>query len=197
MIRTDGSVAANDAAMPARERPRGAGRQAAARQARRPSARVAPAMTGSAAWRDRTLASARAKPRARAAVSVAPLRETPGISAQACASPSAQRVDGARVLARGARRGRARRRPPSPARPATSPAAIVAGVPSRRSIARSSASPASAGGSELSATSCSAAAVEPRAASRDLVAQADEQRRGGAGVQRDLEGLAQLAVERA
>ena len=50
---------------------------------------VAPAITGSAAWRESRLASSRVKRRKRAAASVAPLRETPGISASAWAIPRA------------------------------------------------------------------------------------------------------------
>ena len=80
--------------------------------------------------------------------------------------------------------------------PASKPAAMLAGVPRRRSIARSKASPTIAGGRKLKAMRLHAAAVEAAGGVADLVAQADEQRGGGAGVQRDLEGLAQLAVER-
>jgi hypothetical protein len=49
---------------------------------------VAPAITGSATWRESRFASSRVKPRHRAAASVAPLRDTPGINAAACAIPS-------------------------------------------------------------------------------------------------------------
>ncbi len=63
---------------------------AAARGARSrtPFSSVAPAMIGSAACRDSRLASTRVNRRHRAAASVAPLRETPGNSEHACATPS-------------------------------------------------------------------------------------------------------------
>src|SRR5205085_1938253 len=53
------------------------------RARRRPFRKVAPAITGSAALRDSTLAAGRSKRSSRAAVSVAPLRDTPGTSAHA------------------------------------------------------------------------------------------------------------------
>ena len=78
------------------ERGRGAGRERRARcppagrggPAATPLSSVAPAITGSATWRESRLASARVNPRRRAAASVAPLRDTPGTSAHACATPS-------------------------------------------------------------------------------------------------------------
>jgi len=104
---------------------------------RTPFRTVAPTMTGSATWRDRTFASSRSKPRSRAAASVAPLRETPGMSDAAWARPRASASPSPAC---------SRRRPVGPTRsaqaiaaePISSPTAIVGGVPSRRSIGRSS-----------------------------------------------------------
>ena len=106
--------------------------------------RVAPAITGSATWRESLLASSRVNRRRRAAASVAPLREIPGSSAHACAMPShsASVARASReVRVWGARSARA-----IATDPATSPTAIVAGVPRWRSIGRSSAKPTIAGG---------------------------------------------------
>ena len=134
MIRTEASVVANDATIPT-AKPAPCPAAARAAPAAVPFSSVAPTMIGSAQWRERTLASSRAKPRARAAASVAPLRETPGMSAQACARPRQS------ASAAPPPRGGAPRRRASAAtiasEPATSPAATVAGVPSRCSIGRS------------------------------------------------------------
>ena len=131
-------------------RPRWAGRVsrcdavAAVRMAaatRHPFSAVAPASTGSATSHDSRDAEARSKPRARAAASVAPLRETPGISAAACARPSAS--PSANPSSTSSRRAGARSASTSASPPVSSPAASVAGVPSRSSIARSKAKPMS------------------------------------------------------
>ena len=79
--------------------------------------------------------------------------------------------------------------------PAARPAAIVRAVPSRCSIGRSNSRPAAAGGHERAGEQAHAAAVEPVRRLGDLAAQRDQQADRGAGVQRDLERLAQLAVE--
>src|SRR3954463_4358662 len=89
MIRTEASVETKAAPTPAAKALASAG--GTPRRARRtPLSAVAPTMTGRATWRESALASARAKPRRRAAASVIPLRETPGMSAQACAKPRAR-----------------------------------------------------------------------------------------------------------
>ena len=136
--------------------------------------------------------AAAAKPRARAAVSVAPLRETPGISATACASPSAS-PSRAAASSCDVRDPRVRRRCVGERHRDAAreqPAAIDAGSPRRRSIGGRSASPASAGGASASAITARAAAVDARgvraAAPRACRARAPRR----AGVQRDLEGLA-------
>ena len=103
-----------------------------------PFSSVAPAITGSATWRERRLASSRVNRRSRAAASVAPLRDTPGTSARRLGDPEPQRVARARLLV-AARSCGARSAQAITTEPASSPAAIVAGVPSRRSIGRSSA----------------------------------------------------------
>ena len=106
-----------------------------ARAAARPSAAVAPAMIGSAACRDSRLASTRVNRRHRAAASVAPLRDTPGISEQACATPS---HSASAVPASSAPRSwGARSASAMASAPATRPAATVGGVPKCRSIGRS------------------------------------------------------------
>ena len=99
--------------------------------------------------RERRFACSRSKRRALAAVRVAPLRETPGISAAACASPSASPSTG--PASPGPRTCGRRSASTIASAPATSPAAIEPGPPSRRSIGRSSAYPAIAGGTNESA----------------------------------------------
>ena len=138
---------------------------------------------------------ARVNPRARAAASVAPLRETPGIRATACARPSASPSPGRGVLARD-RRARRASASAIATPPAIRPAAIERGPPSRRSIAaaararRSRAAPATARSSPRAPRR-----VQLPALPEQLPAHVDRQRDARAGVQRDLEGLAQLGVE--
>ena len=69
------------------------------------------------------------------------------------------------------------------------------GRPRRRSIGRSRARPTIAGGTKEAASEYEPPEVEAARRLDDLLAQPDEQRRGGARVQRDLEGLAQLGVQ--
>ena len=109
---------------------------------RAPLSAAAPASTGSATSRDSSAASRRPNPRARAAARVAPLRETPGTSASAWATPSASPS----TRLGSARRAGKRSASTMAIAPATRPNATVGGVPSRVSIARSNASPASPGG---------------------------------------------------
>ena len=71
----------------------------------RPCSIPAPAITGSATVHDSRCASARAKPRQRAALIVAPLRDTPGISATAWARPSDEPVERTGVAEPAARAG--------------------------------------------------------------------------------------------
>ena len=78
------------------------------RVSRHPFRALAPRITGSPACQESAVASARANPRPRAAVRVAPLRDTPGISASACAIPSASSpstAGGSRVSSGGGRHG--------------------------------------------------------------------------------------------
>ena len=130
------SVEANEAAAPAANGSGRARRQARGACRRTPLSTVAPAITGSATWRESRLASSRVKPRRRAAASVAPLRETPGTRAHAWATPR-QSASAPLGVVRAPGLGRAvgggHRDDP-----ATSPAAIVGGVPRRPSIGRSS-----------------------------------------------------------
>ena len=121
------------------------------RRSRTPLSAAAPTITGSATVRESRFAWRRSKRRSLAAVSVAPLRETPGISAAACptprASPSAApaspapRSWGARSAATIAAPSR------RPARPRSTP-----GPPKRSSIWRSNRKPATAGGRKERAT---------------------------------------------
>ena len=151
-------------------------------------------MIGSATWRDSTLASSRPKPRARAAASVAPLRDTPGISAQAWARPRQSASTRAGVFAAAlpvARRvGREHRQragdEPGGDRRGRAEAALDRALEDVADDRRRH---------EAQDDQLDAAAVERARRLGDLVAQADEQRRRGAGVERDLERLAQLAVE--
>ena len=144
--------------------------------------------------RESRFACSRVNRRARAAVRVAPLRDTPGISAAAWASPSASPSLGA-----ARRRGRAPeagcRRPPSPplrrrARPRSSRPAEpsldlalerVAGDRGRQERERDDGGPPAVEGGQLGG---------------DRAPLADQQRGGGAGVQGDLEALARLGVDR-
>ena len=159
---------------------------------RTPFRPVAARIRGSAAWRESTFASSRVKRRQRAAASVAPLRETPGTSAHACptpsASPSIAVADSRNAPAARdpsppsrVRRARARRRSSRACRGAARSAARTGtpALPRARTTARAASSRRRS---------------SPRASRRPR-AQADQQRRRGAGVQRDLECLAQLRVE--
>ena len=126
-----------------------------------------------------------------------PLRETPGTSAQACARPSqsASAIAGVLAAACAARRRARRPAPGRPRRPAARPAASRPCPGAARSAARS-ARPASAGGTnEPREPRSEPVAAQPAERLGDLVAQRDEQRGRRPGVQRDLERLAQLAVE--
>ena len=191
---TAASEPANDAAIPAAN-PRAVPAGSPRRRTPRPFSPAAPAMTGSAAWRESTAASARAKPRARAAASVAPLRETPGMQRARLREAERERVE---VASRRSRRRAARAGASAGAiasAPATSPAAIVAGRAEppldRVARARSRRSPAAASSGRASARGGGRAARSlgrPRRAGRRAAPR-------GAGVQRDLEGLAQLGVE--
>jgi hypothetical protein len=88
---------------------------------------VAPTITGSATWRESRFASSRANRRNRAATSVAPLRDTPGIKAHACATPS---ISASTVSASSWSRSCGLRSAYTiAAEPASSPSAIVGGVP--------------------------------------------------------------------
>ena len=152
-------------------------------------------MTGRAACSDMTPASGRAKPRARATVSVAPLRETPGARAHACARPSRS---ASRSVASARRRVRA---------PSASAAASATAPP--RQAARDGGrapepprdrplegEPGDGGRQRAEREPARTGAVERAQLRDDLRAQADEQRRERARVQRDLEALAQLGIER-
>src|SRR3954451_484970 len=138
---------------------------------RTPFRTVAPTMTGRATWRESTFASSRSNPRSRAAASVAPLRETPGMSEAAWARPSATASP---------RPASSRRRPVGPtwsahaiaADPISRPTAIVGGVPSRRSIGRSSVYPTKAGGRNDPATSARRRGVTSRTSSRNATSSA-------------------------
>ena len=91
--------------------------RATGRRSRRASfSAAAPVITGVAAWADSCHESRRRKPRRRAAASVAPLRETPGMSAHAWAIPS-QRPSSRRPRRSSRVCGRPVGREPSPARP--------------------------------------------------------------------------------
>ena len=130
----DASVETNAAAAPAANgtaAPAGSPRLCS----RTPFRSVAPAMIGSAEWRDKRLASTRVKRRHRAAASVAPLRETPGSSEHACATPShsaSSAPASAWVRSCGDRSATA-----IAIAPTNSPAATVGGVPRWPSIQRS------------------------------------------------------------
>ena len=138
---------------------------------RAPFSTAAPTSTGSAVSSDSSIAAPGENPRARAAARVAPARETPGASAAACASPS---QTASAAVASAAARGRApttaerRRATASPAtsatEPATSPAAVARGPPSRCSIGRSNASPSTAAGaSAITGSHGRASTARPRA----------------------------------
>ena len=150
-------------------------------------------MIGNATVRESRLAWSRENPRQRAAARVAPLRETPGTSAAAWATPSA-RPSAARASPRPRRCGRVSAA--TIARlPATRPAAVERGPPSRSSIGRSNAYPIAAAGAKESASTAARRRSKRRSSSAITCALADHQRGGGAGVQGDLEALAQLGVE--
>ena len=102
---------------------------------RTPFSPVAPAMIGSAACLESRLASTRVKRRHRAAASVAPLRDTPGISEQAWAAPS--HSESSVPASSASRSWGARSANAMTSAPATRPAATVGGVPKCRSIGRS------------------------------------------------------------
>ena len=177
-----------------RERQRRTAGRCPAGASRTPFSTVAPAITGSATWRESRLASSRVKRRSRAAASVAPLRETPGISAQRLRDPKRERVARAGVLV-AARLRRAvgprhhdragdqpagdRRRGPEAAT-RSGARACSRRPPAARTTARS-------GRSRRASRPCSASPTSR--------AQGDQQCGGGAGVEDDLERLAQLVVE--
>ena len=170
-------------------------RQPAPPQPRRPSAPVAARISGSATWRESTFASSRVKRRAaRGGERRAVARDAGHERARLRRAPSASASRAAGLLARALLR-RAVGEPPSRARRATSPAAIVAGraePPLDRALEQER---ERAGGRERQHEQREPPAVEPARRLADLAAQPDQQRRGGAGVQRDLERLAQLGVE--
>ena len=97
MSHVEPSVEANEAAAPSAKGPPCPRRQAPPGE-RTVFSRVAPAITGSATWRESRLASSRVNRRRRAAASVAPLRETPGEQRARLREPEPQRVAGAGVL---------------------------------------------------------------------------------------------------
>ena len=175
-----------------RRAPSGAPRRAS----RAPSSALAPRITGSAACQERACASRRANPRARAAVSVAPLRETPGISASGLGEAERQPVARAGVLAGGEspRRAGVGERHRDGARDQTRgdrarPAEAALDRPPQRVARRSRAARASRRSRRPAPVQASSAS------SQQLAAHVDRQRDAGARVQRDLEGLAQLRVE--
>ena len=144
--------------------------------------------------RESRFACSRVNRRARAAVRVAPLRETPGISAAAWASPSASpsarpRVAGAALLRpgvgddhrhrSGGEPGRDRRRPAQPSLDLA--LERVAGDRRRQERERDHGGPP---------------AVELGQLGGDRAPLADQQRGRRAGVQGDLEALARLGVDR-
>ena len=155
------------------------------RLSRRPFRAVAPAITGSATCRDSRLASSRVNRRSRAAASVAPLREIPGTSAAGLRHPEPQRVGGARLLVtallraavRQPHRDRAhhqRRRDRRRRAEAGLDLALQRVADDRRR-------------SERQRDQRQAAHVESAHRLLDLAAQRDQQRGGGAGVERDFE----------
>ena len=155
---------------------------------------VAPTMIGSAIVRESRLAWSREKRRQRAAARVMPLRETPGASAAAWATPSASPSSGARLAATaqlrpGVRRQHRRRTGeqavggrPRPAEAALDrPLELVADHGRRQ---------------EGEGQDDGAARSKARSSSAISLPLADQQRRRRAGVQRDLEALAHLGVDR-
>ena len=168
------------------------------RRARRtPFSAVAPTMTGSATWRDSSLASRRGRSRAGAPRRASPVARDARARARTPARCRARARRAARRRRAGGRRARRGRRPGHRApSPRSSPTAIVGGraePPLDRALERVADDRRRQ--ERADARASRRRRSKPRAASRDLVAQRDEQRRGRPGVQRDLEGLAQLAVQ--
>ena len=123
-----------------------------------------------------------------------PLRETPGQRA-GLREPEPGRPRSRRPRGGGARAARASdQRQGAPRRPAGPPASVAACRGAARSAARR---PGRRGRAARRPGGPASARWRPgpRSGLGDLVAQGDEQRGGRPGVQRDLEGLAQLAVE--
>src|SRR3954447_8313808 len=165
----EASVEAKADAAPAANAPCSCGRTPR-RSSRVPFSTVAPRMIGRATWRESALASSRVNRRARAAASVAPLRETPGISAHAWATPS-RSASSAPASSRPRRCG-ARSATSIATDPRASPAAIVAGVPRRCSIGRSKRLPITAGGANDSATSWARRRLTPGISCRSATSSA-------------------------
>src|SRR4051794_13679392 len=114
------------------------------RQSRTPLRPAAAKMIGSAACRERTLAARRRNRKARAAVSIAPLRDTPGARAHAWARPSSSAsaaVAESRCRSSGERSAAASSAPATTCAPATD-----RGEPSFSSIRRSNRNAAAPGG---------------------------------------------------
>ena len=170
--------------------------RSAARRPRQALSAVAPASTGPATPNESREASGAEYPSARAAASVAPVRDTPGTSAAACANaerersgprPTAPRASGqprpSRVRVAAARRGRrsaaasASGAEQQPGRQPRGPAEALLDRPLEQR------SPATTGGASDSAS------VRASGRSRHSDGRQREQR---AGVQRDLELLAAL-----
>ena len=125
---------AERAERPRRERPAQPPRHPLRAAGARPCSRLAPANTGSATAHDSRQRRRRARnPAARAADSAAPLRETPGTSAAACASPSASPSSGPACAQERARAGEPLAGAPSAA--AIASAAPIARAPSSRPAA--------------------------------------------------------------
>ena len=134
---------ANDVAVPAAKPARASGGRPRERR-RMPLRTAAPTITGRATVRESMFECCRVKPRQRAAVRVAPFRETPGARAAACASP---RASPSIAVALPLSRTWGRRSAITiAAAPASSPIAVGRGPPRYRSIGRSRATPQSTGG---------------------------------------------------
>ena len=190
---------------------RRASRRTPRRRRRRTAPRLRPAARGggaappSAGWRRRSPAARRGarggwrprgvKRRIRAAASVAPLRETPGISEHACATPS-HSASTAPGLLECVRSWGERSASAIASAPASSPAATVGG---RAEMALDRALEPVADRPPAGRTTARSAApgarFRPADGFVDLAAEADQQRGGRAGVERHLERLAQLVVE--
>ena len=149
-------------------------------------------MIGSATVRERRLAWSREKrPPAGGGQGHAVARDA-RVSAAAWATPRARPSVGAasprpRYCGRGSAASIA-------AAPTSSPSAVARGPPRRRSIGRSSGS-RRGGGEEGEAEHARPAQVEAAQLLGDQPPLADQERRRGAGVQGDLEALAQLRVD--